>query len=76
MSGPAAMASAMPSSNTPGASAEPPKTASASPLERARNERRESPVPAGSGMPGSIARRPAPAPAALAAASRITAARV
>ena len=72
-SGAAAAAAAIPSSHAAGASAAPPKTASASPLERARNERRESPVPAGSGMPGSIARRPPPA---LAAASRMIAERV
>ena len=53
-SGAAAAAAAMPSSQAAGASAPPPKTASASPLERARNERRDRPVPAGSGMPGSI----------------------
>ena len=67
----APIASAMPSSNARGASAPPPNTASASPLERARNARRESPLPAGIGIPGSIARKPLPA-----AAWRRTVARV
>ena len=47
-----------------GLSAPPPNTASARPAERETNERRERPVPAGSGMPGSIGRRPRPAVAA------------
>src|SRR3954452_3294615 len=61
---PAASAAAIPASSARGASAAPPKTASARPLERARNDRRDRPVPAGSGMPASIARRPRPAVAA------------
>ena len=72
-SGAAAAADWIPSSHAAGAIAPPPKTARASPLERARNERRDSPVPAGSGIPGSIERRPPPA---LAAVSRRIAERV
>ncbi len=44
-------------------SAEPPKTASASPLEPSRKDRRDRPVPAGIGIPGSIAGSPRPASA-------------
>src|SRR5215210_7276261 len=56
-----AWAAAMPSSSAIRESIEPPKTDNASPLERARNERRLRPVPAGTGIPGSIPRRPRPA---------------
>src|SRR4029079_16046266 len=61
---PAAAADAMPSSQMAGLIALPPYTASASPPVRARKERRFRPVPAGVGMPASIARRPLPAWAA------------
>jgi hypothetical protein len=40
---------------------EAPYTASARPALRERNRRRERPVPAGSGIPGSITGRPLPA---------------
>jgi hypothetical protein len=61
--GPAAIASPIPCSRARGASAAPPYTVRARPAERTRKERRLSPVPAGSGMPGSIAGRPLPASA-------------
>ncbi len=56
-----ACARAMPSSNAIRETIEPPNTDSASPLPRVRKERRLRPVPAGTGMPGSMPRRPRPA---------------
>ena len=56
--GPAAAAAAIPCSHAAGRSAPPPNTASARPPVRAMKERRESPVPAGVGIPDSIGRSP------------------
>src|SRR4051794_9672066 len=63
----ATAARATPSSNAPRPSFDAPYTDIASPAERSTNERRDSPVPAGAGMPGSISGSPLPA---LAAAAR------
>ena len=63
-------AAAMPSSNAGKPSREAPYTASIAPTPRVTNERRDNPVPAGSGMPGSIAGRPRPASAAALCSSR------
>src|SRR3954468_9736167 len=63
--GPPAAACATPSSNASAPRSRPaPYTESARPAERRRNERRLRPVPAGVGIPGSIAGSPAPARAA------------
>lgn len=59
-----AAAAAIPCSNAFGPRLAAPYTDSARPVARETNERRVSPVPAGSGMPGSIAGRPWPASAA------------
>ena len=53
----------MPSSKWRGLSIEAPYTDRAAPAERSRNVRRSRPVPAGSGIPGSIDGRPLPATA-------------
>jgi hypothetical protein len=60
-SGPDAAAAAIPCSKALGLSAPAPNTVIARPAERIMNERRERPVPAGSGMPASIGGRPRPA---------------
>ena len=62
--GACAAAAAMPSSNAFGPRLAAPYTDRASPVARDTNERRVSPVPAGIGMPGSIAGSPRPASAA------------
>src|SRR5438874_9704255 len=56
----------MPSSSASDESRVPPYTASPKPAACARNERRDRPVPAGSGIPGSIVGRPLPASATAA----------
>src|SRR3954463_7236791 len=63
---PGAAARATPSSKAPSPSFDAPYTDIARPAERRTNERRVSPVPAGAGMPGSIAGSPLPARAAAA----------
>ena len=60
----AAEAWAMPSSKWRGESIEAPYTDSAAPAEASRNVRRSRPVPAGTGIPGSIVGSPLPATAA------------
>ena len=62
--GACAAAAAMPCSNAFGPRLAAPYTDRARPVARETNERRVSPVPAGVGMPGSIAGRPLPASAA------------
>ena len=62
--GDCAAAAAMPSSNAFGPRLAAPYTDSARPVARETNERLVSPVPAGIGMPGSIAGSPWPASAA------------
>src|SRR5204863_3350532 len=62
----AVAARATPSSNAPSPSFDAPYTDIASPAERSTNERRVRPVPAGVGIPGSIAGSPWPARAAAA----------
>src|SRR4051794_7268347 len=62
----AVAARATPSSNAPRPSFEAPYTDMASPAERSTKERRVRPVPAGVGIPGSIAGSPWPARAAAA----------
>src|SRR3954452_4697051 len=62
----ATAARATPSSNAPSPSFDAPYTDIASPAERSTNERRDSPVPAGVGIPGSMSGSPEPARAAAA----------
>jgi hypothetical protein len=59
-----AAAAAIPCSSAFGPRLAAPYTDSASPVARETKERRVSPVPAGSGMPGSMAGSPWPASAA------------
>ena len=63
-------AAAMPSSSARSPSFDEPYTASSAPALCVRKLRRERPVPAGSGMPGSIAGSPRPASAAARCRSR------
>ena len=63
-------AAAIPSSNARSPSREPPYTASAAPRPPTTNARRDSPVPAGSGIPGSIDGSPRPASAIARCSSR------
>src|SRR3954471_24052622 len=62
-------ARAMPSSNAPIPSFDAPYTETASAAERSTKERRDSPVPAGTGIPASTAGSPSPARAAAARSS-------